>query len=245
MRLSLTFSFTKELLLPFHYNEIIQGLIYRLLDKAIAEKLHDEGFILGKRKFKLFTFSRLFGRFKREGENLKFFSPFKFYLSSPYNEMVESLVLNLLKTPEIKILENKVIVESVEVVASPVIKREVTVKMLSPLTVYSTLLSPDGKKKTYYYHPKEKEFSQLVKENLFKKYKAFYGKIPPSEEFHIEPLGISNKNEKLVIYKGFIIKGWMGKFRLRGNPELIKFSYEAGLGAKNSQGFGMWEILKK
>ncbi|HBT04293.1 MAG TPA: CRISPR-associated endoribonuclease Cas6, partial [Thermodesulfobacterium commune] len=93
----LTFSFTKELLLPFHYNEIIQGLIYRLLDKAIAEKLHDEGFILGKRKFKLFTFSRLFGRFKREGENLKFFSPFKFYLSSPYNEMVESLVLNLLK----------------------------------------------------------------------------------------------------------------------------------------------------
>jgi len=56
---------------------------------------------------------------------------------------------------------------------------------------------------------------------------------------------MSTKNGKLVIYKGFIIKGWMGKFRLRGNPELIKFSYEAGLGAKNSQGFGMWEILKK
>ncbi len=48
MRLSLTFSFTKNLLLPLHYNEILQGLIYRLLDKAIAEKLHDEGFVLGK-----------------------------------------------------------------------------------------------------------------------------------------------------------------------------------------------------
>ncbi|MBC7189418.1 hypothetical protein H5U35_04285, partial [Candidatus Aerophobetes bacterium] len=40
-----------------------------------------------------------------------------------------------------------------------------------------------------------------------------------------------------------LIKGWMGTYRLEGNPELIKFSYDAGLGAKNSQGFGMYEVV--
>jgi len=100
-------------------------------------------------------------------------------------------------------------------------------------------------KKTYYYNPSEKEFPMLIKENIIKKYKAFYRKMPSSEEFFIEPIKLDNRNEKIVIYKGFVIKGWMGKFKLKGEPELLKLAYNAGLGAKNSQGFGMFEIIHK
>ncbi|RLI91606.1 MAG: hypothetical protein DRO89_03615 [Candidatus Altiarchaeales archaeon] len=38
--------------------------------------------------------------------------------------------------------------------------------MLSPLTVYSTLTTGDGKKKTYYYSHYEPDFEELIDRNL-------------------------------------------------------------------------------
>ncbi len=52
---------------PIQYNHLLQGLIYHNLDRALSEWLHEEGHAYGKRRFKLFTFSRLFG--KREAKN--------------------------------------------------------------------------------------------------------------------------------------------------------------------------------
>jgi CRISPR-associated endoribonuclease Cas6 len=46
---------------------------------------------------------------------------------------------------------------------------------LSPITVYSTLYTAEGKKKTYYFSPYEQEFSQLVSINLARKYRAYKG----------------------------------------------------------------------
>jgi len=36
----------------------------------------------------------------------------------------------------------------------------------------------------------------------------------------------------------------MGIYELKGNPELIRIGYEAGIGSKNCQGFGMFEVMK-
>lgn len=41
------------------------------------------------------------------------------------------------------------------------------------------------------------------------------------------------------------IKAWLGIYRLQGEPELISLAYDTGFGSKNSQGFGMFEILTK
>ncbi len=246
MRLLIKLKSDKEIKLPCHYNHAIQSFIYSILSKSIAIKLHDEGFSFQKRRFKLFTFSRIFGRFRKEGENLIILPPLKLFISSPYTEMLESLASNLIKNSELKLEKNTVWMESLQVISPPKIGNEVYIKMLSPLTIYSTLYTPDGKKKTYYYNPAEKEFSELVRKNIIKKYKAFYERVPPSEEFFIEPVEeVDSRNEKIIIYKGFVIKGWMGKFKLKGEPELIRFSYDAGLGAKNSQGFGMWDVSGK
>ncbi|QER42557.1 CRISPR-associated endoribonuclease Cas6 [Thermodesulfobacterium sp. TA1] len=244
MRLAITFVSEKEAVLPIHYNEVLQGLIYHLLDRALAEKLHNEGFVYQKRRFKFFTFSRIFGKLEKERDKFKISSPFKFFISSPYTEMLLSLTSNFLYNKEIQLDVNRVWLESIKVLPSPEIRKEILIRMLSPLTVYSTLYGADGKKKTYYYHPNEKNFSMLVKENIIKKYKAFYKKMPPSEEFFIEPIKLEKGNEKIIIYKGFVIKGWMGNFVLRGDPELLRLAYDAGLGAKNSQGFGMFEVIK-
>lgn len=117
---------------------------------------------------------------------------------------------------------------------------ECEIVTLSPITVYSTFQN-QFRKKTYYYNPSEPEFYELTKQNLLKKYQAFYGKLPENTDFEMKNIG--RYKERFVIYKkDFIVKAYDGKFLLKGNPELIKLAYEAGLSSRNSAGFGMIDI---
>jgi len=244
MRLTLNFFSEKNLKLPISHNEIIQGFIYRHLNKTLSNFLHNHGFTFEKRRFKLFTFSRLIGKIRIKEDTFEITPPFKLVVSSPHEEILRSLAENLVKPSETKIGHNTVYIESINVHFIPQISEEAKIKMLSPVTIYSTLKKADGGKKTYYYNPSEKEFSQLIKENILKKYSAIYKKKPDSEDFIIKPVRVSKKDEKIVRYKNFIIKGWMGIYSIKGNPELIKLAYDAGIGSKNSQGFGCFEIVK-
>jgi CRISPR-associated endoribonuclease Cas6 len=135
----------------------------------------------------------------------------------------------------------------------PEFKEEMTINMLSPITCYSTLKKADGKSKVYYYNPFEEEFSLLLKNNLKKKYQLIFGKTPKNFEFEITPYKVSKKDEKIVLYKKITkrqrkpttIRAWMGVYFLKGDPQILKLSYDAGLGSKNSQGFGCWEVWKE
>lgn len=242
MRIILSLNSVEEVTLPLSYNEIIQGFIYGNIEKSLAEEIHNKGFVFKKRNFKLFTFSRLLGKTSIEKGLFKITTPFKLIISSPYNEILQSLAENLIKGHELRLEDNELYVESISVNYMPEIKEAASIRMLSPVTVYSTFNTQDGKRKTYYYNPKEKEFSELIRKNIIKKYIAFYGKNPASEEFSIEPLKVRKEDEKIVSYKGFIIKGWMGRYRLSGDRELLQLAYDAGIGAKNSQGFGCFEV---
>ena len=100
--------------------------------------------------------------------------------------------------------------------------------------------------------PFEEEFSQLIRANILKKYQAFHGK-PYLEKsnpscFKISPQRIDWNAEKTIKYTPSpgpytLIKAWLGTYRLQGDIELISLAYDTGLGSKNSQGFGMFEIL--
>ncbi len=242
MRLCFSFISEDTVMLPYSYNEFIQGFIYKHVG-SLASFLHEDGFRDGKRTFRLFTFSRLFGNIRAVKDAFHIEGPFKLIISSPHRETLQSLAESILKAPETFLGENRVIVQSIEVQFAPSFDSEIQIKMLSPVTIYSTLMRPDGRKKTYYYNPKEEEFSILIKENIIKKYRAFYGRDPEDKGFNIEPVSVSKKDEKIITYKGFVIKGWMGRYRLTGARELLSLAYDAGIGAKNSQGFGCFEVM--
>ena len=57
--------------MPIQCNHLLQGFVYNnISDHDYRSFLHEEGYILNNRRFKLFTFSRLEGQFKVERESL-------------------------------------------------------------------------------------------------------------------------------------------------------------------------------
>jgi len=245
MQVKITFSCESgEMVLPIHYNHILQGVVYHHLEKAIAEDLHEKGFPREKRRFKLFTFSRLQGRFQIDGEKIRFLGPIKWSVASVHTDFLESFVLNLVRERSLLIGHNPCVVDGVEVLFTPKAQNMI-VRAISPITAYSTLYDAGGRKKTYYYSPFEKDFPRLITENLLKKYEAAYGQKPgKSWSVLLRPLRVSSKDEKVLKFKGTVIKAWNGLYEIAGQTELLKLALDAGLGSKNSQGFGMVEVIK-
>jgi CRISPR-associated endoribonuclease Cas6 len=244
LRIKINLQSQHTISLPIHHNTHLQGFIYSNLNSGLADMLHSQGYQLGHRNFKLFTFSRLMGKMSFNPEKgFTFYPPVSLIISSPKVNILENLAQYLVRKKELFLGKNKVWAESIEVMVDKKLTPEVKIIMLSPIVMYSTLYRHDGKKKTYYYNPWEKEFSEKLRDNLFKKF-TLISDINPSQDyhFHITPLLVNKSHEKIIFYKQTVIHGWMGQYQLSGSPELITVGYNAGLGCKNSSGFGCFEI---
>ncbi|MEM3609783.1 MAG: CRISPR-associated endoribonuclease Cas6, partial [Candidatus Anstonellales archaeon] len=77
--------------------------------------------------------------------------------------------------------------------------------------------------------------------NLYKKWVAFYSKEPPRRNLVIKPLG-PVKTRRIQIKNNFHVASMMN-LMLVGDPALIAFAYNTGLGQKNSMGFGMISVV--
>jgi len=209
----------------------------------MASFLHEKGFLDGKRIYKMFAFSLLQGLFAidKKCNSIKFTSEIKLTVSSPMDEFFQSLVNTLLSKRYIKLGEAELTVEKVYAQKFKVEKEEVSIRTLSPVVLYSTLLRPDGRKYTCYFQPSESDYDKLLNSNLQKKYRAFYGTEPPAGEVRAKALG--RQRMSIINYKGTIIKGYSGKLLLTGPVPLLQLAVDGGLGGKNAQGFGCVEIV--
>ncbi|WP_457644431.1 CRISPR-associated endoribonuclease Cas6, partial [Persephonella sp.] len=177
MRIKLVLNGYKEFVeLPLHYNSIVQGILYRSLPKFLSEFLHEIGFFYNGRRFKLFTFSRIFSEkfiIDRKKKKIRYKNPITIYVSSGVSDITKNWGENFLKKEKINLGTNKLFLESIEILEQPEFKEEILIKTLSPITVYRTFAN---EKKFYrYYTPDEREFCELLKENLRKKYSILSG----------------------------------------------------------------------
>ncbi len=240
MRIALKLSSSKEkIVLPLHYNYYLQSFLYASISNELATFLHDKGFEYEKRSFRMFTFSKLLGAYEIKKGAITFTMPVKLVISSPLERFVSELA-NTMLSSKLKLCGEDIFVEEMEVLEKPEIKSRMEIRMMTPLVAYSTLLTPEGRKKTYYYNPLEPEFAELIDRNLRKKYEAFYGKEPRARKTSIKPVFFK---ESVLKYRDNVIKGYTGKFVIDGNRKLLELAYDCGLGSKNSQGFGMFDIL--
>lgn len=230
--------------LPLHHNHFIQAAIYQLLDPVYAAFLHEEGYRYEKRHFRLFSFSRLLGHYSVQPKDgtITFAGPIKLVILSPLEPVSKGIVNSLIMGREFRIGSQLMIGTAVQIDHPTVSTDTVTVRTLSPIVSYSTVVRADGRKFTYYFDPTESEFGRLVADNLYKKLKAWTPDIAVSREdfrFSIRPLKPAQK--RVVIYKGTVIKGYSGYYLLEGEPEYLEFALNVGLGAKGAQGFGAIE----
>ena len=240
MQLQIKHKVDVPLELPINYHYIIQSIIFYALKQKTeySEFLHDKGYADNKRTFKLFTFSLLKGPYQIRGKKIIFTDEVRFEIRS-----IEPCMLKILKDVFEKngitylgqhygnvqvYLENKEVDES-----------EITVKMCSPVCVYST---GQESGKTYYYHPESEEFPRQINDNFKRKYEAYTG-VAVKSDVVIEVKELHPKDKYVTKYKGIYINGWLGTYVLKGERKYLNFLYQTGLGSKNSQGFGMFDIV--
>ncbi len=246
MRITIQFrSPAGRAILPVHYNYAVQSFIYAHIEASLATRLHNEGWKDEKRQLKLFTFSRLRGHFRRAGQRLHFTGPIELGVASPVDALLESLAVHLMRVKSVVIASTPLEIAAIEVLVPPPYRRPVLLKALSPITVYSTFETPNGRKKTYYYAPQEPEFSRQVLENLRRKIRAWTGEDIPPNGATFRPVKVSNRNLVVARYKGTVIKGWTGIYELDAPEPYFRIALDAGLGAKNSQGFGFVEVWER
>lgn len=246
MRLKLRLHFPKEHMVPIHYNEILQAGIYSAMEPDLAKFIHDQGIAYNERIFRLFTFSRLLGRYELSKDRrwIRFHEGCDLIVSSPLDEVLRSVASTLLKRPTMNIGFNLVSLTSIEAIMVSPVGSRVTVRVLSPIVAYSTLKRFDGRKYTLYREPRETEFSELVHQNLIRKAGALaLWRGQPEGEHSEFRMVAKNTRQHVLKYKDFIIKGSSGVFKMYGDAKLLSLGIESGFGSKNSQGFGCVEII--
>ncbi len=80
--------------------------------------------------------------------------------------------------------------------------------------------------------------------NFYRKYESCYGTKPKSG-IGLYPVEVGNKDKVVTCYKGMMLSGWKGIYRLIGQRKYLDFLYQCGLGTKNSQGFGIFSVIQE
>ncbi len=247
MRFMIKFKADQVLRLPLAYQQILQGFIYRTMrDKAFSHFVHEVGYSAdGKRSFKLFTYSRLEGSYAidRQAKKIVFDQgAIEWQVSSVVPQFIQELGQSLLTAETLNLNGQPIRVEEVRYTQPQVKQERCLVRMLSPLTIHRTYEEEGGKKITQFFNPQDAVFSHFIKENLKKKYESYHGRKAEGD-FMIQPLQVGRKDKLVTSFKGFMITGWNGRYELSGAPELLDFALKVGVGDRNSQGFGMFEVV--
>ncbi|MBO5354081.1 MAG: CRISPR-associated endoribonuclease Cas6 [Lachnospiraceae bacterium] len=240
MQLRVYHKVDQPLVLPLGYHHIVQSVLFRTLE-AVPEYsgfLHDRGYEGKTRTFKLFTFGLLQGAYQIQGKNIVFTEDVSFEIRS-----IDPYMLKLLKEgfekKGITYLGQTYREVSATLNNEEVDETELTIRMVSPVCVYSTDRESG---KTVYYHPEEEAFYKRISESFRRKYEAYTG-VAAESDISMELKKLHPKDKYITKYKGFTICAWKGTYVLRGKRQYLDFLYQTGLGSKNAQGFGMFEVV--
>lgn len=240
MQLVIHIGLEHPLTLPLNYNHILQSIIYKAVGSMpdYGDFLHNEGYSIDKRQYRMFQFSQLSGDYYIQDRTIIFRSYVEFEVRSP-----EPLLIRLLGeyfwNHGVRFGETICRDIRMELYDYMVEETKLRIRMKSPMTVYST---DHENGRIYYYNPEEEEFYQRLNENFFRKYQAYYG-VEPISMLEIQKKGDKIPKKFVTRYQGSYITAWYGMYELSGERKYLDFLYQTGLGSKNSQGFGMFEIL--
>ena len=222
--------------LPLAYNELVQGLLYSCWHEHFP-KLHDVGYG-DLRSFRPLTFSRLTGRCKTDGKRrlVRFDDTLAFELRSPFEELIEQAAIELSRRESVRLGPHKLKVTNLEAADRLLFPQRAIIRLVTPVVAYVTL--KDGH--TQFYSPEEDEWVRHIQKNA--RWKMGVLGLEGATELQLTPLA-DTLRKQVTRFKRTMVTGWMGKVALACDPNMMATLYYLGMGLKNAQGFGMFDIL--
>ncbi|ADI02104.1 CRISPR-associated endoribonuclease Cas6 [Syntrophothermus lipocalidus] len=246
MRLHVIFSSDGPIKLPWNYLHLLHGYLYAAITRTYPDVgvfLHEQGFVVEDHKYKMLVFSRLFPK-KAAGidDGLILQPPFHWWVSSPLSPAMEALAATMLKEGTALIGGVELRIKKIEAEPVPEFTGRVLCEMISPL-IASTGIVRNRKLHKRFLLPSEPDFWRVVEDNLRRKAVALGLSVVHTDEMKFEVIG--NWKSRLFEAQGTWVRGYEGSFIIMGAEKLFALAYEAGLGERNSQGFGMFRVVEQ
>ncbi|RLF81127.1 CRISPR-associated endoribonuclease Cas6 [Thermococci archaeon] len=260
MRVKLSLISDSPFCISFNYNHSLQGFIYKALklgDEEVANRVHNN-----KKDIK-FVFSKPFAHGKKGRDWITdkkkgvFVKSRKFYFlfSTAEPWIFNTFLEGLFKLESITLFGTTFYLEPPKVLKEPNSLSGKPLKVLSPINVF-TNNAPNGAKTWDLspFQPRQSPFEnepmlwkKLILQNLCSKYLFLKGEFytgeldikvldkpdPKSKRFWVKPINGD------WIY----VRAWELGIMLYGDEEILKITYELGLGMRNSLGFGMLGVM--
>lgn len=235
--------------LPLNYQYELSSFVYSTIQRSDARYsswLHENGFVINNKQFRLFTFSHfIVPRYRIDGDRLIIESPsIEWYIAFLPERSTEEFIRGLFSEQVFSIgdRQSKVRfrVAEIEMMPEPLFTADTVFTTFSPVCI--TRFLPESKK-VFYESPESEYASEAMLNNLKNKYAAFYGREydgPGMFRFTLLTTPVS----KLVSIKTGTpqeskVRGYTFKFKLKADEELLRVMCHAGLGEKGSMGFGL------
>lgn len=257
MRFKITLQpLSKHPVIPINYQYPLSAVIYGVLAKSdgkYADFLHEKGYQAtdSLKRFKLFTFSDLKMRFKRDDDRLKILSDVELIVSFHLPEAAQNFIKGLFNSQEIDIADKKskssFKIALVEALPSPFKEintdeiMSVIVKPISPC-----IAGVKNSKDEYdFLSPKDVRFPLAIEYNWIEKLKSTDNKND-NVQVNIQ-LHKTEPKSRLVTIKAFTpqqtkIRGFLNfELELIGTARQIEVLYNSGAGIYNALGMGCLE----
>lgn len=252
MRFNLTFNRTgKQRMLPMDYQYYLSAWIYQVIGKAdgeFASFLHRHGYSDGKKQFKLFNYSPLaFGKPTLWKEKSLFeinVDTVTLQVSFYMPDAAERFIVGLFNNQQVFVGDRfngiDLAVSQIERLPEPVVSETMGYRAKSPVVIS---IFNEGDKYANYLSPVDSNYGVFLKNNLTQKWKTVPGAQPLPDDIDFEWTITSEPKSKLVTLKPYTpqqskVRGFVYDFTLKAPEAVHRLILSAGIGEKNSTGFG-------
>lgn len=228
------------LVLPLNYRHLIQGWIYQCVkEEDYGRFLHDQGYQGKEKRFKLFVFSDLSGKYSIQNRCISFASTVSLSIASQDPTLLQRIYEQLLKHGTMQLADRNIKVIQIRLLPDWSFKnvRTVTFETLSPVTAYRF----EGDH-TRYFSPENAEFWQICMQNLNRKAETVF--TVRNEKPCFEKIRLIRFHKQIVHFKKTFYEAYSMRFEADLNAEALNLLMNTGLSSKGSAGFGMLNIVK-
>ena len=224
MEILLTLVPGKPLAIPPGYHYQVQSAIYALLRQT---DLHDSGAD--------FCFGALHGTHDYRAGRLCFRDAVTLEIRTVSEETGGMLRDAIVQRGSIRLFDTGCMIERMEITRTVIAGGDILVQTDSPILAMTR--EPDGH--TVCHAPGDPAFARCIAENYRRKYVQHFGAEPVP--LRITPTGRCRKS--VTQFKGTWLTAYGGRFRMQGDPAGLTLLYQAGIGQRNAQGFGLFSVL--